>query len=178
MKIYIQFFVLLAILISCKNKNNLENVKIKNTAIEFEQIKFSDIKKIEKTNNGIQYTKPFNIGLSKEYFPDLDQYEFDQPLIFRRDTANLDTEVSYFFTKNDSIVRLIEYSWNQDETKTPFIDKLYKFNKNNISKKLSKKGEEKSEKIDYGGRKLLGGTMILPIYIVSFLELMKVKEQG
>ncbi|MCT2564737.1 hypothetical protein [Chryseobacterium herbae] len=154
MKIFIHLFVLLSIL-NCKPENNFENVKIQNTAIEFKQIKLSDIRKIEKKNNGIEYTKPFNIGLSKEYFPDIEKYEFAQPIIFRRDTANLDTQVSYFFTKNDSILRLIEYSWNQDKKKVTFIDNLYNFNKGYISKKLSRKGEETNEKTDDWWQKIV-----------------------
>ncbi|SFN13200.1 hypothetical protein SAMN05421594_1231 [Chryseobacterium oleae] len=154
MKIFIHLFVLLSIL-DCKPKNNIENVKIQNTAIEFKQIKFSDIRKVEKKNNGIEHTKPFNIGLSKNYFPDIEKYEFAQPIIFRRDTANLNTQISYFFTKNDSIVRLIEYSWNQDKKKVPFIDNLYNFNKEFISKNLSRQGEETNEKIDYWWQKIV-----------------------
>lgn len=154
MKIYIRFFVLLLIL-NCKQKANLENVKIISTEFIFHQPKFSDIQKIENKSNGIEYKKPYNIGLSKEYFPEIDKYEFAQPKIYRRDTTNLDTEISYFFTKKDSIVRLIEYSWNQDKKKKLFIDELYKFNKTRISKQLSKKGIEKSEKIDYWWQKII-----------------------
>lgn len=154
MKIYIQLFALLLIL-NCKPKDNLENVKIISTEFIFHQPKFSDIQKIENKSNGIEYKKPYNIGLSKEYFPEIDKYEFAQPKIYRRDTANLDTEISYFFTKKDSIVRLIEYSWNQDKKKKFFIDDLYKFNKKRISKKIAQTGIEKSEKIDYWWQRII-----------------------
>ncbi len=136
-------------------KKNLEKISIKSTEIEFNQINFSDIHKIESRNNGIEYKKPVKISLSKDYFPEIDKYEFSQPRIFRRDTANLDTQVSYFFTKNDSIVRLIEYSWDQDAKKKLYIDDLYKLNKEDLTKKLSLKGSEKSSKIDYWWQKIV-----------------------
>jgi hypothetical protein len=50
---------------------------------------------------------------------------------------------------------LIEYSWNQDDLKEHFIDNLYKSNKDMISKRLSQKGIEKSEKIDYWWQKIV-----------------------
>lgn len=154
MKIYIQLFVLLFVL-NCKPKDKLEDVKIISTELIFNQPKFSDIQKIENKNSGIEYTKPINISLSEDYFPEIENYEFAQPKIFRRDTTNLDTEISYFFTKKDSIVRLIEYSWNQDEKKKSFIDNLYEFNKKRISKKLAQDGIEKSEKVDYWWQKIV-----------------------
>ncbi|MCU7616007.1 hypothetical protein NZ698_02255 [Chryseobacterium sp. PBS4-4] len=154
MKLYIQILVIFSV-INCKPKDNFERVRIQNTSIELEQIKFSDISNIENKNNGIEYTKPFNIALSKEYFPEIEKYQFEQPKIYRRDTTNLNTEISYFFTKNDSIVRLIEYSWNQDDLKEHFIDNLYQSNKDMISKSLSQKGIEKSEKIDYWWQKIV-----------------------
>lgn len=154
MKLIFQIFILLSV-VGCKPKKSLEKVSIRNTEIELNQVKYSDIKKIESENNGIEYKKPFKISLSKEYFPEIDKYEFAQPRIFRRDTANLDTQISYFFTKNDSIVRLIEYSWNQGEKKIPFIAELYNFNKNKISEFLSQEGNEKSEKIDYWWQKIV-----------------------
>jgi len=154
MKIYIQLFILLFVL-NCKPKDNLENVKIHSTEIIFTQPKFSDIQKIENKNNGIEYKKPYNIGLSKEYFPEIDKYEFAQPKIYRRDTANLQTQISYFYTKKDSIVRLIEYSWSRSKKQKPFINRLYEFNKKRISKKLAQDGIEKSDKIDYWWQKII-----------------------
>jgi hypothetical protein len=154
MKIYIQFFALLLIL-NCKPKDDLENIKIVSTDFTYKQPKFSDIQEIERKNKGIEYSKPFKISLSKEYFPEIDKYEFAQPKIYHRDTTNLDTEISYFYTKKDSIVRLIEYSWNRNKTQEPFIDNLYEFNQKRISKRLSQKGIEKSEKIDYWWQKIV-----------------------
>ncbi|MES2543525.1 MAG: hypothetical protein V4548_01475 [Bacteroidota bacterium] len=157
----IYFILLVLIVFSCKDKEKpkLNDVKISKTKFEFNRIKFSDIKKIEEENNGIQFTKPINITLSKDYFPEIDKYEFEQPKIFVRDTLNMETTVSYFFTKKDSVVRLIEYSWNQGRKKgrkkEPFIDDLYNFNKVEISKSLKQSGEEKSEKVDYWWQKII-----------------------
>lgn len=156
MKIIVQIFILL-VFFNCKQEVTLkkENVKIKNTDFEFKQPRFSDIQRIEKLNGGIKYVRNIDIRLSNSYFPDIEKYEFAQPIIYHRDTANLDTQISYFFTKKDSIVRLIEYSWNQDKKKKPFIDNLYKLNKKNISDELKMKGLEKNEKVDYWWQKII-----------------------
>jgi len=154
MKIYIQLFTLFLIL-NCKQKDNLEDVKIISTELIFNQPKFSDIQKIENKNNGIEYKKPYNIVLSKEYFPEIDKYEFAQPKIYRRDTTNLKTQISYFYTKKDSIVRLIEYSWSRNKKQKPFINELYEFNKSRISQSLSLYGNEKYEQVDDWWQKIV-----------------------
>ena len=112
--------------------------------------------KIEKKNSGIKYTKPINNYLSKDYFPDLDKYDFAQPIIYQRDTLNLNTEISYYFTKNDSIVRLIEYSWNTNweiKNQKPFIADLYSLNNSFIAKKMKLNSKEEFQKFDNGWRK-------------------------
>ena len=156
MKIIIQIFILL-LFFNCKQEISLkkQNVKIKNTIFEYKQPNFSDIQSIEKANNGIKYARNIDIRLSNSYFPEIEKYEFAQPIIYHRDTANLDTQISYFFTKNDSIVRLIEYSWHQDKKKNPFMDNLYQFNKKKISEELAMKGLEKNEKVDYWWQKII-----------------------
>jgi len=117
-------------LFSCHQKkdSNIEkkNVKIKSTEFIYGPIQLADIKKIEDKNNSIQYTKPYRISLSEDYFPGIEHYDFDQPLIYRMDTGNLNTQASYFFTKKDSTVRLIEYSWSQNRKQQLFIDSLYR----------------------------------------------------
>lgn len=155
MKIGVQFFILLFFFFSCKQKVSLENVQIQSTVFEYKQPNISDIQYIEKIHGGIKYIGNINIELSNSYFPEIEKYEFAQPIIYHRDTANLDTQISYFFTKKDSIVRLIEYSWNQDKKKKPFIDNLYKLNKKNISDELKMKGLEKNEKVDYWWQKII-----------------------
>ncbi|BAP30915.1 uncharacterized protein CHSO_1878 [Chryseobacterium sp. StRB126] len=154
MKIVLQIFILLSFF-NCKQKVSLENVQIQSTVFEYKQPNISDIQYIEKTHGGIKYIGNINIGLSEEYFPEIDKYEFAQPIIYHRDTANLDTEISYFFTKNDSIIRLIEYSWDQDKKKELFIDSLYQLNKKNISEELAMKGLEKSKTVDYWWQKII-----------------------
>ncbi|MCS3532015.1 hypothetical protein [Chryseobacterium sp. JUb7] len=146
---YIFLIIIICTLFSCQSKtdSNAEkkNVEIKSTEFIYDHTELSDIKKIENKNNGIQYAKPYRISLSKNYFPDIEHYDFDQPLIYRKDTGNLNTQTSYFFTKKDSTLRLIEYSWSQNRKQQLFIDNLYSFNKNKISKVLGK-GIETFEK--------------------------------
>lgn len=145
------------VVFSCKGIENpkLKDVNIGKTKFEFSRVKFSDIEKIEKENNGTEFTKPFKISLSKEYFPEIGKFDFAQPKIYVRDTLDMVTTVSYFFSKKDSIVHLIEYSWDKDRKKKTFIDNLYKFNKTQISKSLKDNGIEKSQKVDYWWQKII-----------------------
>ena len=145
---------------ACKQRNRISNpsnsndVKIYETNITLKKIKVSDIEKIEKKNSGIKYTKPINNYLSEDYFPDLDKYEFAQPIIYQRDTLNLNTEISYYFTKNDSIVRLIEYSWNTNgKNQKPFIDDLYSLNNSFITNTMKYNSKEEHHNFDYDWRK-------------------------
>ncbi|WP_449398689.1 hypothetical protein [Chryseobacterium wanjuense] len=155
---YILLIIIGSLIYSCGSKtesiSRKTNVKILPTEFIYNKINLSDIQHIEEKNKGIQYTKPYKIGLSKDYLPDIVNYEFAQPIIYRRDTTNLDTQVSYFFTKKDSILRLIEYSWSQDDKHQLFIDKLYNFNKKSICKTFGE-GDEKYQKIDYWWQKII-----------------------
>ena len=152
MKQIISILILL-LFISCKKEVETSDIELKNTHFELSKINFLDIKKIEKFNNGTEVEKSYGISLSESYFPEIDKYEFEQPIIYVRDTLNLSTSVSYFFTKKDSIIRLIEYSWNQDLKKVSFIDSLYKLNKKLISKSLKNYGTESYEEVDYWWQK-------------------------
>ncbi|KAA2220692.1 hypothetical protein [Chryseobacterium sediminis] len=154
MKVFLQIFIIL-LLFNCRQKVTLKDIRLQSTVIEYKQPKISDIQSIEKINGGIKYYNNVDIRLSKEYFPEIEKYEFEQPIIYHRDTANLDTQISYFFTKNDSIIRLIEYSWDQDQKKELFIDKLYRLNKSNIAKELKMDGSEKTEQVDYWWQKII-----------------------
>ncbi|WP_299628335.1 hypothetical protein [uncultured Tenacibaculum sp.] len=145
--------IILLLFISCKKEIKKKGVKLKDTNFELSQINYPDIKKIEEINNGIEIGKSSGISLSKSYFPEIDKYEFDQPIIYKRDTTNSSTSVSYFFTKKDSIVRLVEYSWYQNSKKETFIDSLYQINKRRISKILKTNGTETYKKVDYWWQK-------------------------
>lgn len=50
---------------------------------------------------------------------------------------------------------MIEYSWDQDQKKELFIDKLYRLNKSNIAKELKMDGSEKTEQVDYWWQKII-----------------------
>ncbi|WP_131474356.1 hypothetical protein [Epilithonimonas lactis] len=175
-----QILVIFIILNSfaCKQMNKVPNrinsidVKIYETNFMTNKIKTSEIPKIEKKNSGVKYTKPINNYLSKDYFPDIDKYDFAQPIIYQRDTLNLNTEISYYFTKKDSIVRLIEYSWNTNweiKNQKPFINDLYSLNNSFIAKKMKQNSKEEFQKFNNGWRKSKNWeNQKINIYIVLF----------
>lgn len=133
---------LLLFLTGCNLIDERKKVELINTDFEFGRINVKKIKMIEGNIEGAQFYKPFSISLSEGYFPNNSDFDFAQPILFDRDTLNLNTSVSYFYTKNDSVVRLIEYSWNQDSDRKFFIDSLYSFNRRHISDILKDNGKE------------------------------------
>ena len=96
---------------------------------------------IETENGGIRIFKPYTIGVSKDYFPNADKFDLEQPLLYIRDTAKLRTGVSYFFSKPDSTIRLVEYSWDASKEINE-IERLFHHNKEVISQLLGQPGKE------------------------------------
>ena len=128
-----------------KNEQFQKEYLIPQTNFNFEKISAQKIIQIENENHGIQMRKPYKVTLSKSYFPDIENYEFEQPKVFWRDSANIKNIVSYFFTKKDSRVRVIEYSWNKPKDNDSIISKIYENNIKIISNKLRQKGKITNE---------------------------------
>lgn len=132
----LQFVVILIIWTSCKMENQ-RPLKVK---LDFHRPSLNKIDSIETANNGVKIYKPYEISVSKDYFPNADKFIFGTPLMFVRDTSTLRTGVTYFFSVPDSIVRLVEYSWNKTGRDKNEIDRLFKLNDSTVSKSLTKNG--------------------------------------
>lgn len=139
-------FLTLFFILNCKNENRTQReYLLKETNFNFQKIIAKDINEIENENAGIQMRKPFKVTLSESYFPEIEKYEFEQPIIYWRDSSNIKNTVSYFFTKKDSLVRVIEYAWSKPKDNDSIILKIYEENLKIISKKLNQKGKVKNE---------------------------------
>ncbi len=56
----------------------------------------------------------YNVSLSKEYYPLADRYQTANPIIVQRKAvAALQVYAEYFYTPNDSLLRLISYDWEK-----------------------------------------------------------------
>lgn len=89
----------------------------------FDQLSIKQIPKIEKALRSKQLQVESQTFLSADYFPGADNPLISPyPLIFIRKDKSFeptpDVEVSYFFTENDSLTRLISYNWSPNKTGT------------------------------------------------------------
>ena len=100
---------------------------------------------MEQQSGGVRIYKPFKIGVAKDYFPDADKFSLGQPLIYLRDTSTVETQVTYFFSEPDNLVRLVEYSWNASRVKPNLIESLFESNKESINRILRLTGTETTE---------------------------------
>lgn len=77
----------------------------------YSQIKASDITAIEKSEQSFLFTYDYPISVSTDYFPNRQKYSLAQPLMYRTSKEKFNFEKSYYFSKSDSVVRLVEYQW-------------------------------------------------------------------
>lgn len=108
--------------------------------LQFENPRFSEIQSIEQTEGGRKYTYSFAISVSKNYFPNSDNFNLAAPVIYFRNTYPLKTEVDYFYSLPDSIVRLKEYTWNSSNSTIDSLKVLFEKNKETISTYLKDNG--------------------------------------
>lgn len=100
--------VLLSVCVACRQpvENNYPVIDILLHKPAFEQID-----SIEKSHKGRAFHQPYPLVLSNDYFPGRNRYKIKQPVFFKRPVSATGPEVRYFFTK-DSVLRLIEYRWD------------------------------------------------------------------
>lgn len=93
------------------------------------------IDSIESANAGklLSY-KGITFQVSKNYFPNSDSYNLAQPFFYTRETQPLKTSIEYYFSIPDSIVRLVEYTWNATSDKVSFLTEIFEYNSSQFSK--------------------------------------------
>lgn len=97
------------------------------------QTKISEVISFEKEINPSGKFLTENVSLSKEYYPLADKYKVTNPVIAqRKPLAYLPIYAEYFYTAEDSILRLVSYDWEKDRYGNFF-------EKENIWKEESKK---------------------------------------
>lgn len=102
--------------------------------------RFDSIFSIEKENGGQQKTYNYPIYVSKDYFPNSTNFNLANPIIFARRNNDFDLNISYYFSANDSVIRLIEYSWDLKSSKIKKIDKLFAKNQKALSEHFKYQG--------------------------------------
>ena len=107
-----QFIYLIVCLIitSCISTKEVSNDI---STFQLKKITVNEIQSIESVNNGRE--KFTDVTIQQGYFPELNVYEFSQPKLYRRIKDETITEISYYYTTMDSIVRVISYAWNEQD---------------------------------------------------------------
>jgi len=98
----------LSTILSFTNAFSQERIWIKQT-------KVSEIIAFEKEINPDAKFLSQNETLSKDYYPLVDKYPMASPIIVQRDAFKyLPVYAEYFYSKDDSIVRVVSYDWEKD----------------------------------------------------------------
>ena len=112
-------------------------------SFNFEKITVQSIEKLQQNENAQKVTYDYPIGVSQDYFPNRRNYSLAQPIIFTKKDKTFQRETSYYFSKPDSVVRLIEYQWDgTDSTTEEEFYQIIEQNKSHISKHFKKPGIE------------------------------------
>jgi len=81
-------------------------------SFNFVQIKAVAIDSLRQKNNGNFITYDYTIGVSQDYFPNATKFKLAEPIIYKTIQKDFVTENSFYFSKIDSVIRLIEYQWD------------------------------------------------------------------
>lgn len=115
-------------------------------SFNFTKIKTSAIDSLRKIDKAKRIKHTYTTSVSEDYFPNRMQFDLEQPIIYGKKYKNFMNEISFFFTKADSIVRLIEYEWEGNENATGnTYSEIIKNNKAIISNYFNSKPTEVPE---------------------------------
>lgn len=79
------------------------------------QSKISEVIAFEKEINPNPKFLSQSVSLSKDYYPLADKYRVTNPVIVQREPLEyLPVYAEYFYTPNDSVLRLASYDWEKD----------------------------------------------------------------
>jgi hypothetical protein len=98
------------------------------SAFQLEKPAFKTIPAIEKKMQGRKFEYNFAITVAKNYFPGSAIYKLANPLVYYRPDGNYRSEVSYFYSVPDNIVRLVEYSFDMNATDTTLLKQRFEAN--------------------------------------------------
>ncbi|MBX2945703.1 MAG: hypothetical protein KF725_07705 [Cyclobacteriaceae bacterium] len=89
----------------------------------FDQKKVKDITTIEESFKS-QKRETRKVTVSDDFFPGATKYDLEFPITFDRKDKEFNpfSVVQYYYTPNDSLVRLIVYDWDKTQIINNFID--------------------------------------------------------
>ncbi|MGZ8549439.1 MAG: hypothetical protein ACXWV2_02210 [Chitinophagaceae bacterium] len=145
--------ILVALLFSCKESANVKRKHEAAWPFGITITKLNEIAELESYDSLEQIKKEYTIGVSEDYFPNRKQYLLEQPIIYGKKDGSFEFERHYYFSKADSVVRLIECQWEGTEStsEADFNDKVEQ-NKQLISRLMGFQGKEIPETEDLAAK--------------------------
>jgi len=131
MKHFIAFFSLLIISVSLFGQN---------LNFQFSRPLLHKFDSIERSLGGIQKEYNYTISIDSNYFPNTYLFDLENPKVFLQKNGRIVLETSCYYSKQDSIVRLIEYNWDFTQKLTKQLKNTFNKNQKNITKQLNRKG--------------------------------------
>lgn len=132
--------IVFGILTSCVSKKQVFDTDL----LSANNLRLKDALSYEKKIGSVDKTPIHHISIDTGIYPNKQNYKLATPSTFLRDEGYLQTQVSYYYSTPDSLVRVILYEWNKKDLKTFEIKKEIenKFNQfknhwNSISKELN-----------------------------------------
>jgi hypothetical protein len=119
---------------------------------QFKRIPLDKIDSVELNQNSKKFIYDYTIGVAQNYFPKRKSFRIAQPIVFRKPIGNYFLETSYYFSIEDSTLRLIEYWWRDTTYSLNFSDTLTEKNKIIISNFFNKKRKSLPENEDHGAK--------------------------
>lgn len=115
----------------------------------------NSIDSIEMANKGEEFEATFKISVSSNYFPNAAKFNLANPLIYFRKTGIFNTEMNYYYSVPDSIIRLVSYSWDGNAALSGKLNSLFENNSTYFAKYFGQTGEIKNETHDTWTQKSL-----------------------
>jgi len=146
MKQFFNVSLLLLILCSCTTiKTGFRNPDL----FGFTDLSLREALIIEKNNKAKDVSPDHFIGLGESLYPNINHYRLEIPKSFLRvEKPYFKCQVDYYFTKNDSSVKVILYEWNYLSNADFFEEKENQKKKEKMYSKFREKFEILSSNIE------------------------------
>ena len=123
----------LIILSACKSEKHIyDNDKFK----DIQELKIGKAIEFENNQNAENTTPEYKVQIGKGIYPNEKNFELEKPISFNRKIkGKFDLETKYFYSKKDSLVRVILYQWHNPKD----LNNKLKKNKTKNKKKFQNK---------------------------------------
>jgi hypothetical protein len=111
---------------------------------------------IERANHGkITVYNGITFSVSSGYFRASDNFHLGQPIISIRETTPRRVILNYYYSLPDSVIRLIEYTWNGSSEEINKLNDIFELNVKHFSTLFANKGSTKQEDHDTWSQKTI-----------------------